>query len=1009
MGTGARTIKIDSGAEFKIKIENITDFEESFFREAYVKAIKNVEEIKDNNEKYYEIKNKPGNDIFDYKDREEKNNIIAFIGERGAGKTSAMISFAKALKEIKKYHSLENRMREKFATISDCNFWVLDVIDPSLFEKEESVFQVIIAKLFNEFKKILEKDDEDTRSDEQRKIIRMFKKVYDNFNLVVSGGKPSSTVDLGESLEALSNLAAGSNMRNSFIELIVQLLRYKFGDSSKEKQYLVLSIDDIDMNIGKAAEMAEQIRKYLLIPNIIVLMAVKVEQLTDSIQQKFIEEYEVFLKYDGELEEDTNVMAARYIEKLIPNGKKIYLPSLKYVEDIEHVTLEIGNKVDIGVQETVLKTILEKTGLIFLKPEHGMHMFIPDNLRELQNFMAILNKLLDVSLQGWDVKEAKEKNQTILKQNVDVFESYFNNIWIKRNLCTQDAKLLEEFKRLPIEQKNKFIIGILYEKNLLLRKESEIVSKIDTKISSLVSNFNKKAFNVSLGDVLDGLAVSDEYDTEASRKFKFSIQVVYSIELLKSIYLIKEQERTYRLLAGNVLGEISNKVIRNSKEGDLRTEFEFERYNKMPIVFEVKAKIKRHGEFTGEDKVIIFKMSLKNAIRLLTSTANISNWTWYNCPKSYDIEKDGPWIERKDKGQSDDAYVIAQAYSNKEKREYSDIVNIGDFYNACIQSIIRIHYFVFPRYQAELSQLAEREYDIEAAIGTGGNEMITARFSILGFIARLVYPQRLMEVVLNKKLSNDGKEKIVYKQIVNDKETEEIKEFLPTIIEDKLEKWVDKYKVILPIYSIELLMALRNKFENDRRYSSGPKEAKNTDYDYIKDLFKVLKNNVLFELEERIIGEVCIQEAFEECPIVKLFTQQSEDSEIIQKQIEFIFENRKLLESKKDKERRESTVMKLVSAYKDIKELKIDSAISTGNRKMRGLIDAVETTDKNIIAISQYRILKFDGETQVTQDIKDKFIDAANSILKELISKKGEELKIQWDEEGGIRWTSSEQ
>ncbi|MDQ0595165.1 signal recognition particle GTPase [Chryseobacterium ginsenosidimutans] len=78
-------LEINLNDEYKIKIEEGKQFEDSIFSEVYKEALKNVIEIV----RHYDSHKDSKYDDF--------NNIIAFTGERGKGKSSSMISFRDAL------------------------------------------------------------------------------------------------------------------------------------------------------------------------------------------------------------------------------------------------------------------------------------------------------------------------------------------------------------------------------------------------------------------------------------------------------------------------------------------------------------------------------------------------------------------------------------------------------------------------------------------------------------------------------------------------------------------------------------------------------------------------------------------------------------------------------------------------------------------------------------------------------------------------------------------------
>ena len=72
---------------------------------------------------------------------------------------------------------------------------------------------------------------------------------------------------------------------------------------------------------ANAYKMAEQIRKYLIIPDIVIVMALKVEQLQLCVQEENFKNYSNVLKNQEKIAGailDVEDMAERYIAKLIP-------------------------------------------------------------------------------------------------------------------------------------------------------------------------------------------------------------------------------------------------------------------------------------------------------------------------------------------------------------------------------------------------------------------------------------------------------------------------------------------------------------------------------------------------------------------------------------------------------------------------------------------------------------------------------------------------------------------
>lgn len=120
---------------YKVKVEGLNEIDEnSFMLPVYEKAAKIVNEIIDHNRSNSEHKEN-GVDS-GYKSNVDYNNIIAFTGDRGAGKTSAMLSFDRILIEKNKENDKKNLGDEiKKLMKSESIFAQLSLIEPSNFIK----------------------------------------------------------------------------------------------------------------------------------------------------------------------------------------------------------------------------------------------------------------------------------------------------------------------------------------------------------------------------------------------------------------------------------------------------------------------------------------------------------------------------------------------------------------------------------------------------------------------------------------------------------------------------------------------------------------------------------------------------------------------------------------------------------------------------------------------------------------------------------------------------------
>lgn len=123
--------------------ENSKIFENSFFKDVYSQAREAIVIIDESNKK----KNK---DIDEKGDFEQElydvQNVIAFTGRRGTGKTSAMLTFVDNLAMGKIDFAAD--------TLKNTRFYPIPYIDASMLEKNEDIFEIVLSKMLLEINKI---------------------------------------------------------------------------------------------------------------------------------------------------------------------------------------------------------------------------------------------------------------------------------------------------------------------------------------------------------------------------------------------------------------------------------------------------------------------------------------------------------------------------------------------------------------------------------------------------------------------------------------------------------------------------------------------------------------------------------------------------------------------------------------------------------------------------------------------------------------------------------------
>lgn len=323
-------IKIDDEHQYRVVLESLMYMEKSFFRDVYKSASDNVLEIIEGRIAQEEEQNRfKDSPLGRFVAQRTMNNMIGFMGERGTGKTSAMLSFAAGLERSSGVNTVltlfANKRLNNLKTYKTINFQVMDVIDPTLINDNESIVQVIVATLFQEAKQEMMQESE-ANSEE---LIMQFERVFKCLKNI-SHEKVIDKISELDVLEGLNELASSTSLRKELGKLIECYMVFK-GKSKDGKNFLVIPIDDMDLNINNTERMIEEIRKYLMLPNVILLVAAKFEQLVDSMEKAYLKEYEALVKNnDNRIQAQS--MAIRYLEKLLPTNRKNHMPNLMMEE-----------------------------------------------------------------------------------------------------------------------------------------------------------------------------------------------------------------------------------------------------------------------------------------------------------------------------------------------------------------------------------------------------------------------------------------------------------------------------------------------------------------------------------------------------------------------------------------------------------------------------------------------------------------------------------------------------
>lgn len=443
-------IDVIQGEEYRVQSSDAYD-KNLFFHSAYRKAAEVVRHIHRANqivaETYFQWGGTGGGEsrCFDQiaaepwwdstRDGKYPNNIVMFCANRGGGKSSALLTFGRALGGLHWAQEAEGYDELWGKELKACRFVTLDIIDPTLMGPEDSFMRLLLSKMFVSFRKKLEKTTDrggEEQENRHMKILSLFRTCHQYLDILT--GQKGKNEEFYDDLQQISEIGDSSNLRQKFQELLRLYLKDMAGTPGpNEKHYLVIQIDDADLNTDCAYNMVEDLRKYCILPNIIVLMAVHIEQMQQIVEQHFASSFGTLLKHsrcDNKEErimtvEHCREMAMRYMDKVMPAGHQVHLPQIDqfirnesarltiryWVRQLDsltgrvcqkdalefYITKENGKEERVdGYQERLLRLVYEKTGIVLVKPATYLHNLLPHNMRELTHFLGFFSRLKDV-------------------------------------------------------------------------------------------------------------------------------------------------------------------------------------------------------------------------------------------------------------------------------------------------------------------------------------------------------------------------------------------------------------------------------------------------------------------------------------------------------------------------------------------------------------------------------------------------------------------------------------
>ena len=515
-----------------IVVNEKENYSESLFKDQYTHALLQIHQLVS-------------------KRKDNVPSILAFCGDRGEGKTSCMetvktmldtlnneqpqntdLPIEKFMKESVINHETAETLQDRCESFNKIRFKVLDTIDPAFFDKDHNVVELVLGMMYHEIMKgDIIKDDSKRRE--------LLEKFHDA-KLCLTQQKKDK-IELYDPIDELNWLSGGLALKETFQDLCTAFLKCSLkteNDNDNEHNYLVIAIDDIDLNISGAYEMAEQIRKYLCAENCIVLISLNIEQFIEVVSNSIGSQFKTN-DYLGAIE-----MAQKYATKLIPMEYRIMMPKpydfcdrpFRYVlndkkeekdgnvgkdgEDEEDEKKGEDERNFASVKESIVKLIYDKTRFLFYNNKGSVSPIVPNNLRSLRHLLGMLISMPDFY--------SNEKT----RNNKEDFKSYFYQVWTRQLTKEDRKKIMTLVEVVDTTNINKTVVSML---------SSYIDNAEEDHMAQGILESDNYNYNVSVGDVFYLLDKIERSNVDRERALVlFFIRSFYSIKLYENYDIITE-------------------------------------------------------------------------------------------------------------------------------------------------------------------------------------------------------------------------------------------------------------------------------------------------------------------------------------------------------------------------------------------------------------------------------------------------------------------------------------
>lgn len=393
----------------------------------------------------------------------EPENIIAFLGKRGSGKTTAMEEFCRILESLSDQRELEWWLQhtipeedirlqlehEKFF------FHVFSRIDVSMLENKEDLFEMIMSNLFKFFQSRVNNayGIEQYGKGCYDEIIELFEDILSGYYAIRDSREEEY---VGSYISKIQHVSLSLELQEKIDKLIGKVFRED--DVSSRLCYLVIVLDDLDLNIEHGFDMLKQLQKYFASHHIIITFSADYAQLNEICWVHFMKAFSSEKSHviEEKVEDKCRELGKDYIGKALPISKRMHMPNLN--SDTRSVfVLDPSNINGDTVKQYVMKTIACKMKIYYDINGKKRHYIEPDNIRGLVNYHRLLEELYEIDFDAWDQSGMdSEESKTFMEQydqnheriNMDIANRMANKL-----LANDQKKEFDQWLQIRLERR----------------------------------------------------------------------------------------------------------------------------------------------------------------------------------------------------------------------------------------------------------------------------------------------------------------------------------------------------------------------------------------------------------------------------------------------------------------------------------------------------------------------------------------------------------------------------